>query len=264
MTQPLGRLEEPPIKEVVCGVIFKSVAGLDPVTLGAYWAVRKDEYPRREFKGPIAPPSPIGLEFSIGPDVGPIRTWLISKNDVFIVQVQHDRFYLNWRARQDEYPRFNDRDGKAGLLTKFLAEERAFETFCASELGVKVELQGIELSKIDHFERGRHWKDPRDLAKLIPMIGEVLELAEQDPVLAVRLTTPRQDGTVEIAIDSLLRVAQPPIPLVKVESRRTIRGQLKPESLEPTFKSANEEVNNLFARLIPEAEHHRFKKGWKP
>ena len=125
MGRPLGKLEEPPITEVVCGVFFKPVAGLDPVALGGFWKPRQKEYPRREFKAPIAPASAEGIELNFGPDLGPLRTWLISKDDVFIIQVQRDRFYLNWRARQDEYPRFNDWDSKKGLLRRVRFQARS-------------------------------------------------------------------------------------------------------------------------------------------
>ena len=264
MGPPLGKLEEPPITEVVCGSFFKPVPGLDPVSLGAFWKARQKEFPRREFKAPIAPASLEGIELNFGPDVGPLRTWLISKDDVFIIQVQHDRFYLNWRVRQDAYPRFNDWDANKGLLSRFLCEHEAFERFCSEELGAKLELQGIELAKIDHLERGRHWKDSRDLAWLLPMLGPALELAERDPVVAVRLTTPRDEGSVDIAIDTVLRVAQPPVPVVKLECRRSIRRALPPSELAGAFKRANGDLNELFVRLIAEDRHERFKKGWQP
>lgn len=262
MGRPLGKLEEPPITEVVCGAFFKPVPGLDPVVLGGFWKARQKEFPRREFKAPIAPASPEGIELNFGPDIGPLRTWLISKDDAFIIQVQHDRFYLNWRARQDEYPRFNDWESNQGLLSRFMHEHSAFERFCSAELGTRLELHGIELSKIDHLERGRHWKDSRDLGALMPMLGPALELADKDPVVAVRLSTPREDGTVDIAIDTILRIAQPPVPVLKVECRRTIRRVMPSAALEVTFKAANNELNELFARLIPEVHHDRFKRGW--
>lgn len=213
---------------------------------------------------PSPPPRWRGIELNFGPDVGPLRTWLISRDDVFIIQVQHDRFYLNWRVRQDAYPRFNDWDANKGLLSRFLREHEAFERFCSEELGAKLELQGIELAKIDHLERGRHWKDSRDLAWLLPMLGPALELAERDPVVAVRLTTPRDEGSVDIAIDTVLRVAQPPVPVVKLECRRSIRRALPSSELAGAFKRANGDLNELFVRLIPEDRHERFKKGWQP
>ncbi len=262
MGRPLGKLEEPPITEVVCGSFFKPVPGLDPVALGTFWKARQKEFPRREFKAPIAPPSLESFELNFGPDIGPLRTWLISKDDVFIIQVQRDRFYLNWRVRQDEYPRFNDWDSNRGLLSRFMREHDAFAQFCNDELGTKLELQGIELAKIDHLERGRHWKDAADLAGLLPILSQALELADKDPVVALRLATPRDDGSVDVAIDTILRVAQPPVPVVKLEFRRSIRRVMPSSELAATFRRANDELNELFARLIPEDHHVRFKKGW--
>jgi uncharacterized protein (TIGR04255 family) len=263
MGRPLGKLEDPPITEVVCGILFKPIPGLDPVSLGSFWKARQKEFPRREFKAPIAPAAPEAIEFSLGPDLGPLRTWLISKDDVFIIQVQQDRFYLNWRARQDEYPRFNDRDGKQGLLARFMSEQSAFERYCAEELGARLEIQAIELAKIDHLERGRHWRDPRDLGALLPMLVPALDLAEQDVVIAVRLATPRENGSVDITLDTILKIAQPPIPVVKLECRRTTRRSIPAGELAGAFKEANRELNELFSRLIPVEQHVRFTKGWR-
>lgn len=264
MEQPLGQLKEPPIVEVVCGISFRPIASLDPLSLGAFWKDRRAEYPRREFKAPIVPPGPLGLEIDLGPDRGPLRTWLISKDDVFILQVQHDRFYLNWRARQDDYPRFSDREGRKGLLSLFLSQQEAFERFCEHELGTKLDIQGIELAKIDHLERDRHWKDARDLGVLMPMLSAALEFAEKDPVVALRLSTPRDNGAVDIAIDTLFKVSKPNIPVVKLECRRSVRQALPSSGLEHAFKLANRELNDLFRALIPESQHHRFEEGWKP
>lgn len=261
MARRLGRLEEPPISEVVCGSFFKSLPGLDPVTIGGFWRPRRAEYPRREFKVPIVATAPRNVEVSLGQDVGPLRTWLISRDDVFIIQVQHDRFYLNWRARQDAYPRFNDWDESEGLLSRFLREREAFEHFCAEELGVKPELHGIELAKIDHLERGRHWKDSRDLCGLLPMLRPAVELAESDPAVAIRMSTPRDDGAMEVAIETMHPPAQPAALVVRLESRRTIRRSIATGDLAAAFRGANEELNDLFLRLVPEDHHDRFGRS---
>lgn len=261
---PLGKLEDPPINEVVCGVLFKPVANLDPVVLGSFWQLRRDAYPRREFKAPIAPQVPEGLLLQLSPDVGPLRTWLISKDDVLIIQVQHDRFYLNWRARQGEYPRFNDWDGKQGLLSKFLAELRAFTAFVSKELGDKVELQGLELAKVDRFDHGRHWQSAADLAELLPMLRPALDvaIAGTDPEVAVRLTMPLKDGSMDISIGGLARPGQPQNRALKLECRRSLRRVLSLDEVEEAMKASNSDLNDLFQRLVPDQK--RFEKGWRP
>ena len=261
---PLGKLEEPPIFEVVCGVLFKPLSELDPVVLGAFWQSRRTEYPRREFKVPIAPQVPEGLLVQLGPDVGPLRTWLISKDDVFIIQVQQDRFYLNWRARRDDYPRFNDWDGKKGLLARFVFELTLFVQFVSRELGVKVELQGFELAKVDRFVQGKHWTTAADLAGLLPMLRPALEIVslEGEPEVAVRLTTPLKDGSMDISIEALARVGQPQARAFKLECRRSVRIPLAVDDLPAAMKLSNAELNDLFVRLVP--EQVRFQKGWRP
>jgi hypothetical protein len=50
----LDRLENPPIVEVACGVIFEEIAALDPIFLGTYWLTRKDAFSGRQLGDPAA------------------------------------------------------------------------------------------------------------------------------------------------------------------------------------------------------------------
>lgn len=96
------------------------------------------------------------------------------------------------------------------------------------------------------------------------MLAAALEFSEKELVVSMRLAAPRDNGSVDIAIDTILKLAQPPIPVVKLEGRRTVRQAMPSGELEVAFKQANRELNELFERLIPEAQHMRFKKGWRP
>ncbi len=260
----LKKLEEPPIVEVVCGLILKPIDELDPVSLGEYWLSRRAQYPRREFKLPISA-SPNAIDFALGPDLGPIRTWLVSEDDQFIIQVQPERFYLNWRARGSDYPRFNDWEGGRGVLSRFLVESSAFLDFCARSLKSEPAIVGIELAKIDLLQRYRHWQTSRDLAELVPMLKETLEFSTDDePLVSVRVSSRAEAGRLDLSIESSVRPGMPPASVMKIECRRTTEGELSPQSLGAAFRQANEELNHLFMRVVPESQHHRFNSGWKP
>lgn len=71
---------------------FANLAGLDPVLIGAYWQERREEFPGRQLHEALQDPNEI--VWSASPLV---RVWLLSREGEFVLQMQHDRFYLNWR-----------------------------------------------------------------------------------------------------------------------------------------------------------------------
>lgn len=141
----IDSLRTPPIVEVVCGFMFDEIPSLDAMLVGKFWSSKSDAYPRRELKPPVRESS----GFTVLEGVGPIRCWLISARDEWVVQVQPDRFYFNWRKRGDSYPRFGDHDGARGVLSQALEEFGAFTAFCEKETQEQCRLGRIELTKID-------------------------------------------------------------------------------------------------------------------
>lgn len=255
-----GKLGEPPIIEVVCGVAFKSIRELDPISLGQFWLKHREHWPRREFKMPVAPATVEGVAFSVGPDLGPIRTWLVSKSDDFILQVQHDRFYLNWRVRQGEYPRFTTRDGKDGLLARFMTELNNLSDFTRSTLGCELEIETVELAKLDRLIQGRHWKGTQDLTRLLPMLATTLELASGgDPTIQVRISTPVESGRIDVSVEEQIL---PSSRALKLDFRSQRFGVFQLADVERVMKESNDTLNGLFTKLVP--EQHRFEKNWRP
>jgi uncharacterized protein (TIGR04255 family) len=116
--ETLEKLSSPPIVEVICGVFFSPLPNFDPVVAGTYWQQRRADFPGHSIHP--AAGAPPGLVIG----TPPLRTWLISSNDgPFVIQVQADRFYLNWRRRGDAYPRFST---EHGLLERTLREFALF------------------------------------------------------------------------------------------------------------------------------------------
>jgi hypothetical protein len=102
------KLASPPIEEVVCGLCFPSIPELDPIAVGRFSHDIRDEYRQHAVQPPVTDQA--GFTFALG--AGPLRSWLISENDEWVIQLQHDRFYLNWRQRGGDYPRFSDEGEK--------------------------------------------------------------------------------------------------------------------------------------------------------
>ena len=103
MSQNLPEYENPPINEVVCGVLFERLEKLLNPYLGLLWERYKPEYSECREVAPLVPvienfdkpPSP-GATYV---DVSPLpRTWFVHPHDNGIIQVQRDRFLHNWRG----------------------------------------------------------------------------------------------------------------------------------------------------------------------
>lgn len=245
-TQPaktFPHLEQAPISEVVCGIVFESVAGLDPLLLGTYWDRRKDDFPNRQLHPALMD------ENSIIFGAVPVRALLTSADDVFVLQLQHDRFFMNWRARGGSYPRFSERHGTDGLLARTEAEFETYRAFIRDRCGVDVSPSRIELSKIDMLERGRHWESPDDLAKLLPVTGVFNEIQRADErEVNLRFVERGSHGTVMIQITTLSDGKVPRA--VRIDARC----MAAPEpSLHEAFVRSNAILNDAFFKLIPDA-----------
>jgi uncharacterized protein (TIGR04255 family) len=108
----LPEYENPPVDEVVCGVLFEPVKGFLLPHYGLLWEKFRPDYPHCQEVSPLMPiietfddlPSP-EVEFT---EIPLPRIWFLH-NDGRIIQVQRDRFLHNWRKLQptDEYPRYH-------------------------------------------------------------------------------------------------------------------------------------------------------------
>ena len=100
--------DDPPIDEVVLGFEFSPLANFTQAHLGVLWNDIRARYPRTEDKPPLVD-LPVGVPFPFQfaqlQGVG-FRTWFISDDDQYVLQIQNDRLLHNWRRRQKDYPRF--------------------------------------------------------------------------------------------------------------------------------------------------------------
>jgi len=158
-TGSLPSYKKPPVNEVVCGMRFQTPDKLHIPHIGLLWNKFRKDYlfvqhapPIAIDKGELLIDSRTGLPLP--------RVWFINKTDDQLIQFQLDRFYFNWRRRQDKYPRYayviEHFEGVLNTIKKFFIE---------FELG---ELKPIEyeLSYINHIPRGEGWDTIDDLPKI--------------------------------------------------------------------------------------------------
>lgn len=141
----------PPIDEVVIAAQFQPIPDLTESHIRDFWKIVRGEYPIAEhqprLEGPIessGPPEPFTLQFPSPGIIPPSqRTWMISEDDDFLIQVQNSRFIQNWRRRQNTYNHFEE------IRDKFWDSFNKFRTFLSSlELPIPV-VQQVELNYLN-------------------------------------------------------------------------------------------------------------------
>jgi uncharacterized protein (TIGR04255 family) len=243
----LGR---PPIAEVVCGIVFDSFAELDALLLGVYWDSRVADFPKRS----LQPALMDEIGFAIG--AFPMRAFLSTQDDQFALQLQHDRFFMNWRSTGAEYPRFSEKHGPNGLLVRALKEYETFVSFLETRFKRTPSVKRVELAKIDLLRRGEHWRDLDDLVKLVPVTGVFRELQRAESrEVNLRFVERGDEGVATVHVATMTE-GETPIAL-RIEGRCIVPPV---PDLQAAFTGANTVLNDAFFKLIPEATARFGKK----
>jgi len=168
MTQPVSRsvssvalpsYKTPPVNEVVCGMRFNPPDKFRISHIGLLWEKFRTDYPVVQHAIPIASAKgDLLVDEATGLPIQ--RVWFINKTDDQLIQFQFDRFYFNWRQRNDVYPRYDfiieNFEKTLGTMIEFFKE---------FELG---ELNPIEyeLSYINHIPKGQESETADDLSAI--------------------------------------------------------------------------------------------------
>ncbi|HCF58415.1 MAG TPA: hypothetical protein DFS52_10530 [Myxococcales bacterium] len=250
---PLGELSAPPVFEVISGLVFQPLPELSPLVLGSYWERKRQAFPHHQLHPALADEPTVVLEA-----LPPLRVWLVSADDEFVLQIQSDRFYLNWRARGQAYPRFGDHGTSRGIRSRFEEEYRQFAEFCEQALGRRPAPVRLELAKVDHLVEGKHWSGLADLALVVPWVATFAGFSQAaDTSLALRFRERRETGALAVGMDLVRLAGDEDRRVLKLETR-TGR-PIPPGACLPTILGeANAELNEVFGRLISPEGISRF------
>jgi len=158
----LPSFRNPPVDEVVLGVQFAPLEGLLSPHFGLFWqeSLRSD-FPKVEEKPALEPQLEQLNELPRSPQPGlrllekmeTARVWFLSETGNELVQLQPDRFHMNWRRREkaDKYPRY------PYLRKRFEETARKLVAFLErEELGafapVQVEMTYVNAIKVENSE----------------------------------------------------------------------------------------------------------------
>jgi uncharacterized protein (TIGR04255 family) len=112
---PRPSFDNPPVNEVVLGVQFEPIAGLEVAHLGLYWDRIRSLFPLTETKGPLAQQVEVfgdvkapQIQLQLSETYPAPRCWFISQSRTELIQIQADRFLFNWRKSDQSsvYPRY--------------------------------------------------------------------------------------------------------------------------------------------------------------
>jgi uncharacterized protein (TIGR04255 family) len=162
--------ERPPVIEVVCGVLFKSLTSMTAPHLGVLWDKFKKDYPKVQEATPLAPviegfdgpPKPSKVELT---DVPPLpRIWFESATGNGLIQAQRDRFHFNWRRirEEDQYPHYDS------VMNGFCEHLAVFEEFLKeNDLG-SLDVKQCELTYVNHIPRNGLWTSLCEVGRVFP------------------------------------------------------------------------------------------------
>ncbi len=264
--QDLPNYESPPVIEVVCGVLFKSIDALLAPHFGLLWEKYKSEYPIcRE----VAPLTPVIERFEEAPaidlqlaEVPPLpRIWFVHANDNGIIQIQRDRFLHNWKKvrPEDEYPRYPK------VIEMFKDRLSQFESFLReNDLGVIDPLQ-YEMTYINHIPKGDGWENMSEMGNVFPdfslRVNEQRFLSEPEGMnWRTTFVLPDRAGRLHVKIRHGKRRDTGQSVLILDLTVRGIGNHKSPEGMWAWFDLAREWIVRGFADLTGEEVQ---KQIWK-
>lgn len=168
MANPLPEFANPPVSEVAISVTFAPLENWKSAHSGVYWSRIIQKYPLTEVHPPLArqievfdeEPKPIArvIQFELAtPDSQ--RYWFLTDPPVRVVQVQRDRFAINWRkVKGDEtYPRYKDE-----LRPRFKEEWNTFVAFLAEQKIGEPSVAQCDVTYVNDILRGEDWNSGSD------------------------------------------------------------------------------------------------------
>ena len=155
----LPSYKKPPVNEVYWGLRFHPPDEFYIPHIGSLWEKFRNEYPKIHHVSQIATSKgEILIDEATGVPIP--RVWFISKSDDQLIQFQIDRFYFNWRRRENEYPRYSH------VIKSFeKVLEIILDFFSEFKFG-DLEPIEYELTYINHIPKGQGWDTIDDLPKI--------------------------------------------------------------------------------------------------
>ncbi len=163
MADSLPEFTRPPVSEAALSVVFSPLENWRNVHSGMYWGRVQDRYPLTESHPPIpqqiesfetdrAQTLSVRVEL-FNPDLQ--RSWFLSDPANRILQIQKDRFTVNWRKviGDETYPRYLKE-----LRPHFEQEWNSFSAFLAEQKVGIPDVRQCEVIYVNDILQGDDWQ----------------------------------------------------------------------------------------------------------
>lgn len=167
----LPEYENPPVTEVVCGVLFKPLEKFRLPHFGLLWKVIENQYPNCQEVAPLLPAierygvqeeqEQQQLQIAFG-DMPLPRIWFLDSTGTALLQLQRDRLLHNWKKSRptDAYPRYRV------VIEKFKEQMAIFEIFVKEHALGTIEPLQYEMTYVNHIAKGEGWADLTELGSV--------------------------------------------------------------------------------------------------
>ena len=200
-TSPFPDFAKPPVIEVVLSVQIDPLPELQSPHLGLLWNKFRSDFPKTQQHPPldsvierfgVRKPDKVTVNFQLGVPVS--RHWFLNEAGTELIQVQQDRFAVNWRKGSDEveYPHYTS------IRSKFQSTLDTFCQFLADErLGDFVPNQ-CEVTYVNHIFPSEVWEKHGQLDEVMTVVSSDYSDAflpkPEDIRFAARYVIPGEDG----------------------------------------------------------------------
>lgn len=238
------------LKEMVIGVVFKPIPEFKAAHYGLFWHRIRDRFPVCM----DVPPLPSVLEGVSSGEMSFLpRVWYITRDEDRLLQIQPDRFLLNWRKREisDVYVGFEQ------CQKWFLDDLNGLLEFLINEGLGKIIPKQLELNYINHVSRDDLLGDLRNLSEIFPVL-RLSEWSEDGRIplpekfsCQFQVVSPDHAGEMLITLATAIR-AEDTMPIIHLSFQVIVPlPENESVSLEPTLNSAHDWIVHVFKGMVP-------------
>ncbi len=185
VTDSLPKFRKPPVVEVALSVQFDELASFTSAHFGVFWSAIRERFPTTEHHPPLVSAMEVfgttgsgggTLQIESGFPVG--RCWFVSEDGDQLIQLQPDRFVMNWRksGTTGQYPSFEK------LKRQFDDELERFRSFASTESLGELAVRQCEVTYVNHLLPDNRSEHARDVDDFLNCWSEQRESSSLPPV----------------------------------------------------------------------------------
>jgi uncharacterized protein (TIGR04255 family) len=212
----LPEFDNPPVSEVAISIEFAPLANLRASDPPKFWASLRDEYPNFEVQPPVIsfPEDLTRPNWGQTPPTVTIqqvqptsqRYWFATEPAAWLVQVQRDRFVINWRkvTGAETYPRY-----LASVRPRLLHEWERFCSFIRQNGIGEIAIRRCEVAYVNDIPKDEGWRTLREAMLLLSPFAETMPFRFLPQLETLNFhgsfSFPDAPGRLHFAINHLLR-----------------------------------------------------------